>query len=246
MLAGRPVRGRVLQPGRLANRDRVLGRGRTSWTSVWDAASGAKLSQTVVSCGRISAVSFSPDGRSPRRPRAGTGRRADPRRHLRRRGRPLAVRGDPDRLPQPGRLPDRDHVPGRAREDLGRQLAKNRSPSSRAPGGHGGGVQPGRQADRDGVRRPDGAHLGRRDPQADRRPGRGTAGSVRSVSFNRDGTRLVTASADQTARIWDTATGEPLRALEGSRRGGRRSRLQPGRQTGRHGLRGRRAGCGTR
>jgi WD40 repeat protein len=36
------------------------------------------------------------------------------------------------------------------------------------------------------------------------------AGPVRSASFSPDGTRIVTASEDQTARIWDAATGQPV------------------------------------
>jgi WD40 repeat protein len=33
---------------------------------------------------------------------------------------------------------------------------------------------------------------------------------VTSAAFSPDGTRVVTASADQTARVWDAATGTPL------------------------------------
>jgi WD40 repeat protein len=35
-------------------------------------------------------------------------------------------------------------------------------------------------------------------------------GSVYGIAFSRDGTRVVTASADHTARVWDVASGEPL------------------------------------
>ena len=31
-----------------------------------------------------------------------------------------------------------------------------------------------------------------------------------SASFSPDGTRIVTAARDQTARLWDAATGKPL------------------------------------
>jgi WD40 repeat protein len=35
---------------------------------------------------------------------------------------------------------------------------------------------------------------------------RGHGGSVESAAFNPDGSRIVTASSDKTARIWDAAT----------------------------------------
>ncbi len=36
------------------------------------------------------------------------------------------------------------------------------------------------------------------------------AGPVRSAEFSPDGSRVVTAGEDQTARVWNTATGEPV------------------------------------
>ena len=38
----------------------------------------------------------------------------------------------------------------------------------------------------------------------------GHADRVTSAAFSRDGTRIVTASYDKTARLWDAATGEPI------------------------------------
>ena len=39
--------------------------------------------------------------------------------------------------------------------------------------------------------------------------------SVRAVRFSPDGTRIVTASVDETARIWDAGTGAELLVLRG-------------------------------
>jgi WD40 repeat protein len=43
----------------------------------------------------------------------------------------------------------------------------------------------------------------------------GHEGSVAGVAFSPDGTRIVTASADSTARIWDAATGGEIAVLRG-------------------------------
>ena len=63
-------------------------------------------------------------------------------------------------------------------------------------------------------RRPDRPHLGRRQRRATGRPGR-PHGPVRSAAFSPDGAHIVTASGDQTARIWDAASGEQLAILDG-------------------------------
>ena len=44
---------------------------------------------------------------------------------------------------------------------------------------------------------------------------RGHEGGVTAASFSPDGTRIVTASADKSARVWDAATGKELVALRG-------------------------------
>ena len=38
----------------------------------------------------------------------------------------------------------------------------------------------------------------------------GHGSPVRAAAFNPDGTRVVTASSDQTARVWDASTGVPV------------------------------------
>ena len=38
---------------------------------------------------------------------------------------------------------------------------------------------------------------------------------MRSAAFSRDGSRIVTASVDQTARIWDAATAKEIAVLRG-------------------------------
>jgi len=39
---------------------------------------------------------------------------------------------------------------------------------------------------------------------------RGHKNGVNSASFSRDGRRIVTASDDHTARLWDAETGRPI------------------------------------
>ena len=44
---------------------------------------------------------------------------------------------------------------------------------------------------------------------------KGHTGWVSSVSFSPDGTRIVTGSEDQTAKVWDARTGTALLELKG-------------------------------
>jgi predicted oxidoreductase (fatty acid repression mutant protein) len=46
---------------------------------------------------------------------------------------------------------------------------------------------------------------------------RGHGGWVMSAAFSTDGERVVTASWDSTARVWDAESGEMLRELKGHR-----------------------------
>ena len=43
----------------------------------------------------------------------------------------------------------------------------------------------------------------------------GHQGAVRHAAFSPDGKLVVTASDDKTARLWEVATGQMLRALPG-------------------------------
>ena len=63
----------------------------------------------------------------------------------------------------------------------------------------------------------------------------GHEGPVQAAAFSPDGARIVTASSDNTARLWDAGTGKELARLahEGPRPGGG---LQPGRGAHRHGV----------
>jgi WD40 repeat protein len=56
--------------------------------------------------------------------------------------------------------------------------------------------------------------LGRGDG-ARNRYAEGHKDTVQSAAFSRDGTRVVTASHDKTARVWDAATGRELAVLRG-------------------------------
>ena len=46
-------------------------------------------------------------------------------------------------------------------------------------------------------------------------PCKGIPSSVESAAFSPDGRRIVTASSDNTARIWDAATGKQIAVLQG-------------------------------
>ena len=67
-----------------------------------------------------------------------------------------------------------------------------------------------RQAHRHRVVRQDRAHLGRGSTSAQLAVLSGHGDGVSSAAYSPDGTRIVTASCDKTARIWDAATGAQL------------------------------------
>ena len=56
---------------------------------------------------------------------------------------------------------------------------------------------------------------------------RGHEGDVQSAAFSPDGTRIVTASRDGTARIWDAITGAEIRVLRGHEYAARSAAFSP-------------------
>ena len=91
------------------------------------------------------------------------------------------------------------------------------------------GLEPGRQAAGDGELRQDGEGVGRgqragiADPEGPQR-------HVSSVAWSPDGKRLATASEDQTAKVWDAASGQELLTLQGHGDSVEERGLEPGRQ----------------
>ena len=71
-------------------------------------------------------------------------------------------------------------------------------------------------------------------PRAGSAPLSGHTDWVTSAAYSPDGKHIVTASDDQTARIWDAATGQEVRQLSGHTDGGQLGGLQSGRQAHRH------------
>ena len=98
------------------------------------------------------------------------------------------------------------------------------------------GVQPRRQAHRHRVCGQDGAAVGRRDRQAEiGEPLKAMRIACMSAAFSPDGKRIVTASADKTARLWDAETGKPIgEPLKGHEDCVYERGVQPRRQAHRH------------
>ena len=87
------------------------------------------------------------------------------------------------------------------------------------------GIQPRRQARGDGVR-DHGAAVGRRKRQRDRGV-RGHTELVQNALFSPDGKRVVTASYDSTARLWEVDSGKEIAVSRGHTRRGVERGLQP-------------------
>ncbi len=80
---------------------------------------------------------------------------------------------------------------------------------------------------------PDGEGVGRADGHALLEL-KGHTGEVTSVAFSPDGTRIVTGSEDQTAKVWDARTGTPLLELKGHTGQVHERGVQPGWHAHRH------------
>ncbi len=122
---------------------------------------------------------------------------------------------------QPRRVADRHRASGRDGEGVGRP-ERRRGPHAQGAElrfVHFGVVQPRRVADvtAAGLRATglDGESLGR--PERPRDPHAQGAQLVRliSASFSPDGSRIVTASEDKTAKVWDAQTGAEVLTLKG-------------------------------
>ena len=93
---------------------------------------------------------------------------------------------------------------------------KNCSQLKGHSGSHFGcGFLPGRPADCHWQPGSDSQGVGRRQRRTYCSRSRGTAAPILSVAFSPDGERIVTGSADHTAKVWEAASGRELLTLKG-------------------------------
>ena len=97
-----------------------------------------------------------------------------------------------------------------------------------------GVVQPGRVAGRHRELRTGRRRSGTRRRGAEVLTLKGHTDAVASASFSPDGSRVVTASGDRTAKVWDAKTGAEVLTLKGHTDRRHFGVVQPGRVAGRH------------
>ena len=197
---------------------RVLTASEDKTARLWDAATGQQIAVLSGHDDKVTSAAFSPDGRrivtgsfdkTARIWDAATGQQiahaARPRQH------------GADRRFQPGRNAHRHGVRRHHRADLGcrdRAADHGAARNTQERRGLQRGLQPGRHPRRHRLRRHHRTRLGCRDRKGDGGP-EGHDDYVNTVDFSPDGTRVLTASADKTARIWDAATGATIAVLQG-------------------------------
>ena len=199
---------------------------------VWDAKTGAEVLTLKGHTGPVTSASFSPDGLADRHREYATGRRRCGTRRVG--AEVLTLKGHTSFVNSASFSPDGSRIVtgshGQIRRRCGTPRPGPRSSHSRGTANRVlvGVVQPGRVADRDREWGQDGEGLGCED-RGRASHLKGHTGFVISASFSPDGSRIVTGSFDETAKVWDATDGAEVLTLKGHT--GRRlfGVVQPGR-----------------